>query len=72
MSSLNFVHISHFEVGMKLKGIIFDTTKDVELPEGFTVPNKTDCEKIHEKIKEVINSGRLLDLTEVLSLAYKG
>lgn len=48
------------------------TTDNVELPKGFVIPDKSDCEKIHEKIKEVVNSGKLLDLTEVLNLAYKG
>ena len=48
------------------------TTADVVLPKGFTVPDKKDCEVIHNKIQEVIKTGKLLDLKEVLSLAYKG
>lgn len=49
-----------------------NTTQDVELPNGFVIPDKSDCEKIHAKIKEVVNSGKLLELTEVFNLAYKG
>lgn len=48
------------------------TTNDVTLPEGFKTPSKEDLEKIHSKIQEVIKSGKLLDLTEVLNLAYEG
>lgn len=48
------------------------TTNDVVLPEGFKIPNKEDLEKIHSKIQEVIKTGKLLELTEVLSLAYEG
>jgi hypothetical protein len=48
------------------------TTEDVVLPKGFSIPDKKDCEIIHEKIQEVIKSGELLDLKEVLGLAYKG
>ena len=48
------------------------TTADVVLPKGFNVPDKKDCEVIHNKIQEVIKTGKLLDLKEVLSLAYKG
>ena len=48
------------------------TTSDVVLPKGFEIPNKKDCETIHEKIQEVIKTGKLLDLKEVLKLAYKG
>ena len=49
-----------------------NTTDNLELPKGFEVPSKTECEKINEKINEVINSGKLLDLIEVLNFAYKG
>lgn len=48
------------------------TTNDIILPEGFKTPSKEDLEKIHSKIQEVIKSGKLLDLTEVLNLAYEG
>ena len=48
------------------------TTADVVLPKGFNVPDKKDCEVIHNKIQEVIKTGKLLDLKDVLSLAYEG
>lgn len=48
------------------------TTDDLQLPEGFVIPGKEDLNKIHSKIQEVIKTGRLLDLTEVWDLAYKG
>ena len=48
------------------------TTSDVKLPQGFKTPNEEECEKIHNKIQEVIQSGNLLDLTEVFDLAYEG
>lgn len=48
------------------------TTEDVILPKGFVIPDKKSCEAIHEKIQEVIKTGKLLDLKEVLELAYKG
>ncbi len=48
------------------------TTADVKLPQGFKIPAKEECEKIHSKIQEVIQSGKLLDLTDVLELAYEG
>lgn len=48
------------------------TTSDIVLPQGFEIPSKTDCEKIYSKIQQVISSGKLLDLKEVLGLAYKG
>jgi hypothetical protein len=49
------------------------TTTDVLLPEKITVPTEEkDIESIHSKIQEVISSGKLLDLTEVLGLIYKG
>jgi len=46
------------------------TSSDLELPQCFKIPCENDCETIHNKIKEVIKTGRLLDLKEVLSLAY--
>lgn len=48
------------------------TTADVILPESFIVPEGENREKIHSKIQEVISTGNLLDLTDVLELAYKG
>ena len=33
---------------------------------------KENLEKIHNKIQEVIKTGKLLELTEVLNLAYEG
>jgi hypothetical protein len=48
-----------------------NTTAELQLPQGFSIPDKKSCEKIHEKIQEVIKSGKLLDLKEVLPLAYK-
>jgi hypothetical protein len=48
-----------------------NTTAHLELPKGFSIPGKSDCEKINAKIKEVIQTGNLLDLKEVLGLAYK-
>lgn len=48
------------------------TTKDIVLPDGFEIPNKENLEKIHNKIQEVIKTGKLLELTEVLNLAYEG
>lgn len=47
------------------------TTNDIKLPQDFSIPNQQDCETIHNKIQEVIKSGKLLDLKEVLPLAYK-
>lgn len=48
-----------------------NTTSQLELPQGFLIPDKNDCEKINSKIKEVVQTGKLLDLKEVLGLAYK-
>ena len=48
-----------------------NTTAELQLPQGFSVPDEKSCETIHEKIQEVIKSGKLLDLKEVLPLAYK-
>lgn len=48
-----------------------NTTAELKLPQGFSIPDEKSCEKIHEKIQEVIKSGKLLDLKEVLPLAYK-
>ncbi len=48
------------------------TTNDLLLPTGFKIPGSEDLEKIHNKINEVIKTGRLLDLTEVFSLTYEG
>jgi hypothetical protein len=48
------------------------TTNDVILPKGFEIPDAKNCEIIYGKIQEVIKSGKLLDLKEVLNLVYKG
>lgn len=48
------------------------TTSDIKLPKNLSVPTKNDAEKIYSKIQEVIKSGKLLDLTEVFELIYKG
>lgn len=48
------------------------TTADIKIPKNITIPTKEDAEKIYEKIQEVIKTGKLLDLTEVLGLIYKG
>lgn len=47
-------------------------TKDVILPEKLTIPNSDNADKIHEKIQEVIKTGKLLDLLEVFNLIYEG
>lgn len=47
-------------------------TKDVILPEKLSVPNTENSDKIHEKIQEVIKTGKLLDLLEVFNLIYEG
>ena len=47
------------------------TTSQIVLPEKFKTPLPEDMEKIHSKINEVIQSGNLLDLIEVLSLVYE-
>lgn len=46
------------------------TTNDVVLPKDFNIPSKQDLDLIHSKIEEVIKSGNLLDLIEVLGLVY--
>jgi len=48
------------------------TTLDLRLPEGFVIPESADLTTIHNKIQEVIKTGKLLDLTQVWNLAYKG
>ena len=47
-------------------------SSDLELPNGFSIPAQKDCQIIHQKIQQVVESGQLLDLVEVLPLAYKG
>ena len=44
------------------------TTDDVKLPESVKIPEQKYLDQIHSKIQEVIKSGELLDLTEVLPL----
>jgi len=46
------------------------TTNDIVLPKDFVVPSDSDLKKINSKIEDVIKSGNLLDLTEVLNLVY--
>ena len=46
------------------------TTNDIVLPKDFVTPSDADLKKINSKIEEVIKSGNLLDLTEVLDLVY--
>lgn len=48
------------------------TTSDIKLPEAIQTPASEDAQKIYSKIQEVIKSGKLLDLTEVFELIYKG
>jgi hypothetical protein len=48
------------------------TTSDVVLPSKINIPTaQDDITKIHDKIEEVIRTGKLLDLTEVFGLIYK-
>lgn len=46
------------------------TTNDIVLPKSISIPTEKDLKTIHSKIEEVIESGNLLDLTEVLNLVY--
>ena len=46
------------------------TTNDIILPEDIKIPSESDLTTIHSKIEEVIKTGQLLDLTEVLELVY--
>lgn len=46
------------------------TTSDIVLPKDFKTPSDADLKTIHSKIEDVIKSGNLLDLTEVLNLVY--
>jgi hypothetical protein len=48
-----------------------NTTAQLELPKGFSIPEAKDCKTIYNKIQEVTQTGKLLDLKEVLNLAYK-
>lgn len=48
------------------------TTRDVKLPKELQTPTQNDLDKIHNKIQEVIKSGKLLDLSGVFNLIYKG
>ncbi len=48
------------------------TTNDVKLPTSFKTPNEKELKTIHNKIQEVIESGKLLDLTDVFELVYEG
>ena len=47
------------------------TTNDIVLPKDITIPSEADLETIHSKIEEVIKTGNLLDLAQVLNLVYK-
>lgn len=44
------------------------TTEDILLPQGIKIPEQKELEQIHSKIEEVIQSGNLIDLTEVFNL----
>ena len=46
------------------------TTNDIILPKDITIPSEADLKTIHSKIEEVIQTGNLLDLTEVFNLVY--
>lgn len=46
------------------------TTNDIILPKAFKTPSDAGLKKIYSKIDEVIKTGNLLDLTEVLNLVY--
>ncbi len=48
------------------------TTGDVKLPKELQIPEQDNLDKIHNKIQEVIKSGKLLDLSGVFNLIYKG
>ena len=48
------------------------TTADLKLPQSLKTPSEKELQTIHSKIEEVINSGNLLDLQEVLPLVYEG
>ena len=48
------------------------TTVDLQLPQSLKTPSQDDLKTIHSKIEEVLNSGNLLDLQEVLPLVYEG
>lgn len=47
-------------------------TSDIQLPDSVKIPSEKDLKTIHNKIEEVIKSGKLLDLAEVLPLVYEG
>lgn len=47
------------------------TTSDIVLPKDIVIPSESDLETIHLKIEEVIKTGNLLDLADVLNLVYK-
>ena len=49
-----------------------NTTNDIQLPQGIKTPSEKELKTIHSKIEEVIKSGNLLDLLEVLPLVYEG
>lgn len=48
------------------------TVADLKLPEELKIPSETGLKSINSKIQEVIQSGNLLDLKEVLPLVYQG
>lgn len=47
------------------------TTSDIVLPKDITIPSEKDLKTIHSKIEDVIKTGSLLDLVQVLNLVYK-
>lgn len=48
------------------------TSEDIQLPTQIDIPSSQDAQKIYDKIQEVIESGKLLDLVDVFGLIYKG
>lgn len=48
------------------------TTNDLILPDKIKMPQEKDLKTIKSKIDEVIDSGNLLDLTDVFELVYEG
>ncbi|MCM1339021.1 MAG: hypothetical protein NC191_05065 [Muribaculaceae bacterium] len=48
------------------------TTSDLQIPTSMTIPDKDAAQTIYNKIQNVITSGKLIELTEVFGLIYKG
>lgn len=47
------------------------TTDDIKLPQNIKTPDESELAQIHERINEVIKSGKLEDLTEFYSSIIK-